>query len=109
MSDIRFGTERETTTLDEMGSTVTVIRKLRDYEVAKTYKQFRVRVKVRDPKEETVEFMKHSDLLRDKRAKGVLVIKDEDPTVLPSFVTEYPKFNEDNTYFVISSWSEIVE
>lgn len=105
---MRYGIEKETTTLDNNNSTVTLIRKVRDYEVAKSYKQFNLRVKVRDAKEEMAEYLKHTDKIREKKTMGVLVTFDEDRSLLPSFTAHYPKFNEDDSYFIVSSWTEII-
>ena len=82
---MRFGTEKETTELDEYGSTLTLVKKIRNYDVAKTYKQYRIRVKVRDQKEQLVEYMKHADKVMEKHKEGKLVIKDEDPMLYPGF------------------------
>jgi hypothetical protein len=105
---MRFGRTKETTTLDEYGSTITVIRNIRNFETMHTYKQFTNRSKVKDAKEEMVEFMKHSDNVRQKKLAGVLVIKDDDKSLQPHFVVEYPKHDIDGSYFVISSWTEVV-
>lgn len=106
---IDFGSERETTDIDEQGSTLTVIRKIRNQDVMKTYKQFKVRIKVKDAKEETVEYLKHTDKIRQKRKEGVLLTNDrDDPSLAPFFMIDYPKSDVDGTYFVISAWTEVV-
>jgi transposase len=76
--------------------------------VAKIFKQFKIRVKVHDSKEEMSEFLKHCNILREKRKLGVLVVKDDDVTLTPSFMTEYPKIDTEGTYFVVRSWTEII-
>jgi hypothetical protein len=105
---MRYGTESETTELDNMGSTLTLIRKVRDYQVATTYKKFSIRVKVRDSKEEMAEYIKHTDSIREKKEEGVLVLK-ESADYMPTFIVEYPKFNEDGSYFIIKSWTEYIK
>ena len=105
---MKYGIERETTELDDRGSTLTVIKKWRDGEVAKTYKQFKERSKVRSEKEQMVEYMKHADKVFEKHRAGILVVKDEDPSLYAAFWTEYPKFDQDGSWFVISSWCEAV-
>lgn len=106
---MRFGIEKSTTTTDDLGSTITIMRKIRDYEVMKTYKQIKNRVKVRDAKEEMAEYLKHTDKIREKKDLGILLATDrDDPTLVPAFTIEYPKHNVDGTYFVVSSWTEIV-
>jgi hypothetical protein len=105
---LRFGTERVVSDLGN-GIAQTVIKKIRNYEIVKTYKQFKVRVKVMNPKEETVEYIKHTDKIRKLHAEKRLLISDsEDPTLAPTFMIDYPKTDKDGSYFVISAWTEVV-
>lgn len=105
-----YGTERTTTTLDDQGSTLTVINKIREGRTVKTFKQYNVRVKVRDSKEEMAEYLKHAESIRGLRTSGQLVIKDnDDNTLVPSFRIEYPKTDMDGSYFIIKSWSQVSE
>lgn len=105
-----YGTERTTTTLDDQGSTLTVINKIREGRTVKTFKQYNVRVKVRDSKEEMAEYLKHAESIRGLRTSGQLVIKDnDDNTLVPSFRIEYPKSDIDGSYFIIKSWSQVSE
>lgn len=109
MGDMNYGTEKITTTLDDQGSTLTVINKIHGGNVSKTYKQFCIRVKVMDAKEEMSEYLKHAEAIRAKKAAGTLLIKDDDPTLLPTFKVEYPKFNEDGSYFIVRTHTEYTE
>lgn len=105
-----YGSERTTTTLDDQGSTLTVINKIREGHTVKTFKQYNVRVKVRDSKEEMAEYLKHAESIRGLRTSGQLVIKDnDDNTLVPSFRIEYPKTDMDGSYFIIKSWSQVSE
>lgn len=106
--EVKFGTEKTISVLDEQGSTLTVIKKWRKGEVTKSYKQFKERYKVSSQKEQMVEFMRHSEKILEKHKAGILVIKDEDPMLYPAFWTEYPKFDVDGSYFVVSQWTELV-
>lgn len=105
---MRFGIERLTTSLDNNGSTLTIINTIREGKVIKSYKQRNERVKVFNSKEEMAEYLKHAELIRDKRKLGLLVTK-EDPSLQPTFKVEYPKYDEDGSYFVVKSWTEYTE
>ena len=105
---MKYGQERTFTSLDDKGNSVVVIKKIRDGEVVKTYKQFSERVKVSSQKEQLVEYMKHADKIMEKHKAGVLVVKDADPTLYPAFTSDIPKFDTDGSWFVVSSWTEIV-
>lgn len=106
---MKYGTTKETTTIDTIGSTKTVIKKVRDYATVKVQKQYKIRTKVKNSKEEAVEYLKHSEKLREKKEAGILVLKDEDTALLPAFTTEYPKYDVDGSYFVVSCWTESVD
>jgi hypothetical protein len=106
---MKYGTEKETTTTDSNGSTLTIIKKWRDGEVMKTYRQVQDRVKVTNINEETAEYIKHTDRVREKKKLGLLVVKDEDKTLAPTFIIEYPKHDIDGSYFVVSSWTEFTD
>ena len=105
---IHFGIEKETTELDNSGSTLTIIKKIHEGEVAKMFKTFSVRVKVRDSKEEMAEYLRYTDSIKEKKQDGLLVMK-EGSDYMPSFAIEYPKFDTDGSYFVIKSWSEYIK
>lgn len=106
---MRFGIEKSTASLDDQGSTVSVINKIRDYDVMKTYKQYKLRTKVKDQKEQLVEYMKHADKVMEKHKAGILVVKDDDPQLYAAFWSEYPKFDKDGSWFVVSQWTELIE
>ena len=104
-----FGTTKTTTTMDDKGSTRTIIDKVRMGETVKTYRQYCVRIKVKDSKEEMTQYLKYTEVIRDLRAKNLLVLKDEDVSLMPNFRVEYPKTNTDGSYFISKSWTEAVE
>jgi hypothetical protein len=106
MDMIDFGFEHETTELDEYGSTLSLIKVIRKGEVVKSYKQYSNRVKVRDHKEEMAEYIRHTDRLKEKKESGQLVTHK--PELTPAFIVEYPKFDIDGSYFVVSSWAEFI-
>lgn len=93
---------------DTEGSTVTIIESVHKGQIAKRIKHFRVRIKVPDTQSETAEYLKFSDEIRMKREEGVLTSDKEDRTTLPSFVLEFPKHNEDGSYFILKCWSEVL-
>jgi|GEM_PF-5464931 len=106
---MRYGVEKETVTIDKAtNSTRTMIRKIRGYEVAQTYKQYILREKVSGKQQEMSLYIKFTELISKLREDGTLLIKDEDPTMLPAFTIEYPRHNVDGSYFVIKRWTEIV-
>jgi hypothetical protein len=103
---IKYGETFETTDLDNNGSTLTLVKKWRNSEVAKTYRKYSVRVKVSSPQQEMAEYIKHTDMIKEKKDSGLLVLKDGED-FMPSFLVEYPKQDQDGSYFVIKSWTEI--
>lgn len=105
---VKYGTKKTTTTTDEFGSTITTVDTFQDSELMKRRVQYRIRVKVRDSKQEMAEYLKFNDLLREKRLLNRLITKDADASLLPNLVIEYPKYDEDGSYFIIKSWTELV-
>ena len=103
-----YGTTRETTNLDDQGATLTLIRRIRGGEVAKSFKQYIIPIKVRNSKEEMTEYLKHTEKLKKKREEGTLVTSDKDKSLLPYFRVSYPKTDIDGSYFVESSWTEAI-
>lgn len=106
---MKYGTMETTTVTDDLGSTVTSIQKIREGAVAKAYQKHAPRYRVANKKEEMTEYIRFTDLLTKKRLLNRLVIKDEDPTTMPAFRIEYPKYDVDGSYFVVMCWTEIVE
>lgn len=105
---MKHGLQTETTEIDDNGSTISRIEKVRDSEVKKVYKQYKIRNKVYSQKEQLTEYVKHADKVLELHKEGKLVIKDNDPMLYPAFWSEYPKFDQDGSWFVISSYTIIV-
>lgn len=104
---MNYGTKEQTNTLDDQGSTISSLKVYNAGEVVKDFVKHRMRVKVANVKQEMVEFMKFSDDIRRKRESNRLVVLKDDPTTLPAFVVEFPKFDSDGGYFVILQWTEV--
>ena len=104
---MNYGTQEQTNTLDEQGSTISSLKVYNGGEVVKDFVKHRMRVKVANVKQEMVEFMKFSDDIRKRRENKRLVVLKDDPTTLPAFVVEFPKFDNDGGYFVILQWTEL--
>lgn len=105
---MKFGTEKTTTDLDDIGSTGSLVNIYRDGEVAKSYKQFKIRVKVADTQQEMAEFIRWSDDMREKRKDGTLVLERTEDNLMPTFTVQYPRFDNDGSYFVVRCWTETV-
>lgn len=103
---MNYGQEKQTTTLDDEGSTISKVITFFNGNPSKVIKQFRIRIKVGSAQQEMSEYIKFTDELRKKREAGVLVKEKDDPSTIPAFVIDFPRFDEDGTYFVIKSWSE---
>jgi hypothetical protein len=84
-----FGVEKETTTLDDSGSTVTVERKWMNSTIVKPVRRYyEHRVKVKDKKEEFAEYIKFSDgLTKDK--------------LDPAFRVEHTKHGDETGYYFV--------
>ncbi len=104
---VEFGFEYETTELDDNGSTHTIIKVKRKGEIVKSYNQYSNRVQVKDHKEEMAEYIRHTDRIKTKKESGILVTHK--PELTPSFVIEYPKYDIDGSYFVVSTWTEYIK
>lgn len=76
-------------------------------EIDKTIVQYTTRIAVEDVQNETSEFLKFSDMLRELREKGTLTWDKTDKTTLPSFTIHYPK-EDAGSYFVILNWCESI-
>lgn len=98
-----------TSLLDDLGSTLSVIKTVRGEVVVKTFEKRCLQDKVHNAREEMALYLKHSERIREKRKQGVLLVRDDDPTLLPSFTAKYPKKDIDGSYIVESSWTEIVQ
>jgi hypothetical protein len=103
---MRFATEKETTELDSLGSTVTIIRKVNGEDVNDVQKQYRIAILVHSAVEEKSQYDHFTAKVAELRATGRLVVKDKDPASLPSFSIEYPKSTGDGSYLVIKTWTE---
>lgn len=94
---MRFGTEHETTTLDDNGSTLKVSRKVHDYIVTSTTKRYEIRVKVRNEQQELEELLKFKKDLADK---GLNKSNTQ-------YWTEHTKTaDEQGYYYVVKVWEE---
>lgn len=103
----RFGTEIDTDIVDELGSTVSIISTVHNYEIRKKLKRYCIRVRVEDKQQEMVEFLTFTDLIEQKRKEGTLFINDKDPASQPMFIIEYPD-KLGPWYSIIRSYTEIV-
>lgn len=64
---MRYGSERITTTLDAEGSTLTVETKYKEHQVMPPIrKEYQIRIKVKDKKQELEEYLRFSDETKDK-------------------------------------------
>ncbi len=92
---MKHGKQRETTTLDENGSTLTVEYNVKDYKTMKPIrKYFEYRERVKDKKEETVEYIKFSDMVADK--------------LDAAFRIEHTKDGDDKGYYyVVKCYTEL--
>lgn len=104
----RYGTETETTYLDQDKSTIDIISNIKDYAVTTKFKRISVRVKVGDKKEETTQYLLFSDLIDQRRKDGTLIVRDADPANRPSFAIEYPRTDVDGSYFIIRTHTELM-
>ena len=104
-----YGTEEQINVTDDLGSTVTTIRKIRENMVAKQFTKHKPRFKVANKKEEMTRYLEFTDILTQKRKLNRLVIRDEDPTTMPAFLVEFPKYDTDGSYFVVMCWAETTD
>lgn len=103
--ELEYGETRDTRVIDNNGSELVTIIKIRGSQMARKYKQYHMRVKVMNSKEEMSEYLKHTEALREKRESGILVVIG-DKELHPSFTIDYPKIDVDGAYFIIKSWTE---
>lgn len=103
---MQFGTEKTIYVHGDNQSTMTIIKKLRHGEVAKSMKLYKERVKVLSGEDEQSQYQRFSKLLADKREHGTLAVDKDDHTTTPSFMVEFPKANIDGSYFVVMCWAE---
>jgi hypothetical protein len=101
-----YGTETETTYLDNQGSTIDIISKIQNGDIKQRWKRVNLRIKVSDKRDETTQYLLFSDMIDEKRQAGVLIVRDSDPQTRPCFMVEYPKTDIDGTYFIIRSHTE---
>jgi C4-type Zn-finger protein len=102
----RYGQIIEGQVVDNDGSTVEEITNMVDYSAKTNFRRATFRVKVENKQQETEEYIKWSNQVEEKRRAGTLVIKDD--LTKPQFVLEYPKTDQDGSYFVIRSFTEII-
>lgn len=105
--NVPFGTEVETTFLDDNGSTVELIRTFKESDVTSQFKRISLRIRVKDKQDETTQYLIFSDLIEQKKREGVLVYRDSDPTTRPSFVIEYPRKDAD-FYTIVRTFTELM-
>jgi hypothetical protein len=104
---INFGTEKTITQLDNDGSELTTTTTFRAGEVAVFIKQYKIRSRVIDSKDEMTEFLRFTKDIQDKRDSKVLYRDKFDPTTAPAFVIEYPNQDDGSgVRFVVKCWSE---
>lgn len=100
--------EKETAEIDSLGSAVTIIRKVNGNDVNDVQKQYRIVIRVGNDAEAKQQQEHFVAKLNDLRSSGKLVIKDKDPSTIPSFMYDYPRSNSDGSFLVIKSWTERV-
>ncbi len=92
---MRYGTERETTTIDQNGSTITKEVHFVDYQpTSPIRKYFAIREKVTSKKDELSEYLKFSDSLDDTKLD-------------PEFKIDRPR-NVTGYYYVVKCWTELI-
>jgi hypothetical protein len=96
----RHGTEVDTMILDELGSTVEVHDTLRDFNITTRFKRYSIRIKVKDKREEMMQYLEFTDLIDAKRKEDMLFTRDDDATTQPAFGLEYRK-NISPEYYII--------
>lgn len=105
---MKFATEKETTQIDDLGSTVTIIRKVNGEDVNDVQKQYRICILVHSPEEEDMQYQHFTKKITELRSEGRLIVKDKDASTIPYFGLEFPKSQGDGSYLVIKSWTERV-
>lgn len=103
---MKFGTIEITNTIDS-NSSITDIEQYNDGQIVKNLVKHKMRVKVADVKQEMIEFMKFSDDMHKKRKSNKLAVLKDDVSTLPSITLQFPRFNEDGSYFVVKTWTEV--
>lgn len=103
-----YGTEVETTYLDDNRSTIDIISKFQNDDIKQRWKRVNLRIKVYGKQDETTQYLLFSSLIDEKRRAGLLIVRDSDPSTRPSFTVEYPKTDHDGSYFVIRSHTELI-
>lgn len=101
---MRFGSETTTYPLDNKGSTIATVKKVRNGETEKVIKHYRIKVHVRNSQEEMMEFMRFTEELSRCRKNGTLTHDKEDTSTRPAFIIEYPRYDVDGSYFVTKNY-----
>ena len=76
--------------------------------VARTLRNYRIRVKVANSQEEMSEFIRFTGELERLKDEGRLAVDKEDGATYPAFVIEYPKNDYNGARFVVKSYTVIV-
>jgi hypothetical protein len=84
------------------------IRKVKWSTVNASFKRVTVRTKITTKQEEVAAFKDFSDTIEKKRQAGLLLHRTSDTTMLPCFLIEYPKVDYDGSYFVVTSFTELM-
>jgi hypothetical protein len=104
--ETKYGSEETMSQIDDLGSSVSTLSKIHKSVsdmVAKRYTHLTV---VRNPKEETEQYLQFSKSVEKLRDDGKLYIDKERDTTWPSFTIKYPQKNVDGSYMVIKHWME---
>lgn len=93
-TDPRYGSTKETQTIDTVGSTITVERNIVDGQTIKPIrKHYEYRERVKDKKEEMTEYLRFSSSLDDTKLD-------------PIFKLEHTKHGKENGYYyVVKCWT----
>lgn len=100
---MRYGVEKTTIVINENLS-LTDIKKIKDSEPYATWRQYRIRVSVRNSQEEMAEFIRFTKEIAERKVKAKLICDKHDPSTFPAFIIEYPK-NDQGSYFIIKRYT----
>lgn len=106
---LKYGSETDIMELDEHGSTVTIESKVHksEYKPAR-YKRFKVRVPVKDKKEELAEYLKFADMIySNENLYAEFNERYEGHMFDPSFTIEHRRdAAAKGHYYIVKSWVE---
>jgi hypothetical protein len=103
---MQYGTE--TTMYVDGDKAMEVTDNVRNYKVFSTFKRTITRTKVSTPGEADHQYQLFSNHIDKLHRLNKLLTKSNDPALRPSFTIEYPHIDHDGSYFVITSYTEIV-